>query len=154
MDEHDLPPIIDLLPHQGVMVLLDRLVAVEEDFCACETVVRASGMFHAKSGGLPAYMGVELMAQTIAALSGYQLWRAGRPIEPGFLIGAPQWVSRTGAFAPGSRLRIEARCVWGDTELMRFSCRILAWPEGESLQEGEINVFKPKNVGEFLKANP
>jgi hypothetical protein len=50
-------------------------------------------------------------------------------------------------------LRIEARRVWGDTELMRFSCRILDTPAGRSLQEAELNVFKPENIQAFLKAN-
>lgn len=153
MEEVTYPPMEELLPHRGPMILLDRMVQAGELECVCEAVLRPEGLFASEDGVVPGIIGLELMAQTIAAFSGYRLWRAGRPIEPGFLIGSPQWNSQCRDFVVGQQLRIIVRRIWGETELMRFSCRIEGLPAGEALQEGELNVFKPENIAGFLEAN-
>src|SRR5262245_24369300 len=117
MEQVTYPPMEELLPHRAPMVLLDRMVMAGEAECVCEAVIRAEGLFAAGEGQVPGFIGLELMAQTIAAFSGYRLWKVGRPVEPGFLIGSPQWRSQCRDFAPGQRVRVVARRIWGETEL-------------------------------------
>ena len=58
-----------VVPHRGTMRLVDRLVDWDEDTVAVELRVPEEGPFsHAE--GVPAWVGVEYMAQTIAAWAG------------------------------------------------------------------------------------
>ena len=75
------PPVIsELVPHAGRMLLLERLLDSGADYVTCEVLVRADGMFD-RDGRVPAWLGVEYMAQTIAAYSGLQAQASGQPLR-------------------------------------------------------------------------
>ena len=64
------------------MVLLERVTAVAQDTLAAEVIVRADGMFD-NLGTVPSFVGVEYMAQAIAAWAGYHAKQRGEPVIPG-----------------------------------------------------------------------
>ena len=73
---HDLYDIERVVPHRGTLRLVDRLVAWDEDSVAVELRVPHEGPFsHAE--GVPAWVGVEYMAQAIAAWAGCRARSAG-----------------------------------------------------------------------------
>jgi len=84
-----LPAIEALLPHQAPMLLLDHICTVDASQVRCETRV---GPRHALlldgEGNLPAWAGIELMAQTIAAWAGMQGRLRGEPVRIGMLLAA------------------------------------------------------------------
>ncbi|MDE2317684.1 MAG: hypothetical protein KGK06_14855, partial [Xanthomonadaceae bacterium] len=63
-------PIAELLPHAGAMILLDAVLEHGPEHALCRRRVPAGGLLHDADGALPAWMGVELMAQAIAAWAG------------------------------------------------------------------------------------
>jgi predicted hotdog family 3-hydroxylacyl-ACP dehydratase len=63
-------PIGELLPHAGAMILLDGIEQLERERIVCTKLVRGDELFAEADGQLPAWLGVELMAQTIAAWAG------------------------------------------------------------------------------------
>ena len=68
-----LPAIETLLPHQAPMLLLDRLCAADAQQARCETRIGARhALLLDGEGNLPGWVGIELMAQTIAAWAGMQ----------------------------------------------------------------------------------
>ena len=137
-------PIAELLPHAGEMILLDAVLEHDAEYVRCSRIVPAGGLFHDADGTLPAWMGVELMAQAIAAWAGCQAKHAGEPVRLGFLLGTRHYTCNVAAFAPGSELRIEARRDFHDDGGMGvFACRIEA---PGMLAEARLTVFSPPDA--------
>jgi len=149
VSEADLPPIDELVPHAGAMVLLDAVIEAGDEHIACRRTVRADGLFE-DAAGLPAWAGVELMAQAVAAWAGWQATREGRPVRLGFLLGTRQYRCDVDVFAPGTELRVEAVRIFHDANGMGvFACRIDA-PGGHA--EARLNVFSPPDADAFFAA--
>lgn len=143
-------PMTELLPHTGAMILLDALVEVDAERIVCRRTVRADGLFNDADGSMPAWCGVELMAQTVAAWSGWHARREQRPVRLGFLLGTRHYRCDADAFALGSELLIEAvRQFHDDNGMAMFACRIDA-PGIHA--EARLNVFSPPDSDAFLAA--
>lgn len=144
-------PIEQLLPHAGAMILLDAVLEHNAERTLCSRRVPQTGMFHDAHGNLPAWMGVELMAQTIAAWAGCRAMQAGEPVRLGFLLGTRHYVCNVPAFAPGCELRIEAHRDFHDAAGMGvFACRIEA---PGILAQARLTVFSPPDAGALLQSS-
>ena len=66
---------------------------------------------------MPAVIGLEYMAQCVAAYAGLTARQGGRPPRIGFLIGCRELRLDVEAFSVGDRLEVEARRVWGENDL-------------------------------------
>lgn len=146
----------DWIPHRGAMQLLDRMVLVDEERAVAEVDVPVDGLF-TRDGQVPAWIGIEYMAQTISA------WAAGRARRSrsssegggapklGLLLGSRRFVAHRAGFPCGTTLRVEARCeLIGDNGLGLFDCRIELG--GEEVATARVSVFEPDNAIEFLKS--
>ncbi|HEX7200118.1 MAG TPA: 3-hydroxy-fatty acyl-ACP dehydratase [Dongiaceae bacterium] len=137
----------EVLPHADAMILLDQVEAVEAERIVCTRRVRACEPFVADDGSLPAWAGLELMAQAIAAWAGCHALAAGEPIRLGFLLGTRHYHATADAFPAGSELRIEAVRQFHDEAGMGvFACRIEA-PGVHA--EARLTVFSPPDAEEF-----
>lgn len=144
----NLPPIEAVVPHRGTMLLLDRLLEVSADHAVCEAVVPLDGPF-VRNGQMPAWVGIEHMAQTIAAWAGHRSYRAGVPARIGFLLGSRRFESMLAGLPCGARMRIEARCeLIGDNGLGMFDCRIVL--DGQPVAHARISVYEPDDGATFL----
>lgn len=144
-------PIEAYLPHQGTMRLLDRLVACDADSIVAEVRVPFDGLF-LDPDGMPAWVGIEYMAQTVAAWAGVQARARGEAPRVGFLLGTRRYECTRGHFARGRVLRIEARCeIMGDNGLGAFACRIL--DDGEEVAAAHLSVFEPADADVFLQGS-
>ena len=141
-------PIADLLPHSGDMILLDSVLDAETDRIVCGLVVRPDGPFNDADGSLPAWCGVELMAQAVAAWSGWTGKQEQRAVRLGFLLGTRHYRCNVDAFAPGSELAVEAfRSFHDDNGMAMFACRI----DAEGIHaEARLTVFSPPDSDAFL----
>jgi len=119
----DFPPLIELVPHKPPMLLLDRVVAYSNDVVRCEVQIRADSPF-VEDGQVPAVIGLEYMAQAIAAFAGLTARIEHREFRMGLLLGSRDLRFTTDAFAIGDRLLVEARRTWGENELGSFACQI------------------------------
>ena len=80
-------PIEQLMPHTKPMVLLDRLVNWGDYFTECLVEHQCDNGFWNAHQQIPAYVGLEYMAQTIAVYSGILATLAGEGIRVGYLLG-------------------------------------------------------------------
>jgi predicted hotdog family 3-hydroxylacyl-ACP dehydratase len=144
------PPMEQLLPHRQPMILLTRMVEASTTTAVCEIDIGPDTQF-CDGGGVAAYVGIEYMAQAVAAFSGYQRHCKGQPIEVGFLLGAPKFKSHCWQFRLGQILRVEVVHIWGESQLARFECAIKDARTGELLQQAELSVFKPENLDTILQ---
>ncbi|WP_421280556.1 thioester dehydrase [Aeromonas taiwanensis] len=141
-DPLSLPAIETLLPHQAPMLLLDRLCAVDAQRVRCETRIGARhALLLDGEGRLPAWVGIELMAQTIAAWAGMQGRLRGEPVRIGMLLGTRKYRCQPEGFAPGTLLTIEACCLLQDGGMASFDCRILL--DGEECAQARLSTYQP-----------
>lgn len=135
----DYTDIAELIPHSGRMVLLDRIIDVDEHTLTAELTVRNDGLL-GDDKNVPAYVGIEYMAQAIAAYAGVQAKQAGEPIKIGFLLGTRRYTSNIACFAVGTHLTIQVKNIIQDDKLGVFDCKIVA-------QDIEVNasltVYQP-----------
>ncbi len=144
------PPIEQLLPHRPPMILIDRLVQTHGATTVCEVTIGPHSMF-LQAAGVPAFVGIEYMAQSVAAHGGYQAYLEGRPITVGLLMGTRRLETHCQFFELGQTLRIEVTHIWGKFELMRFRCALTHAVSDTRLQRAELNVFKPKALQSYLE---
>ncbi|WP_374089975.1 3-hydroxylacyl-ACP dehydratase [Methylomicrobium lacus] len=133
--------VAELLPHTGKMIWLDKVLAWDEDSVTAELTVRGDALF---GGGnvVPAWAGIEYMAQTIGLYAGIHAKRAGEPIRLGFLLGARRFESNAPSFTIGSTLTVRAEKVMQDESLLVFSCLIT----GENVKvSAALNVYQAAN---------
>ncbi|MGR9013383.1 MAG: ApeP family dehydratase [Gammaproteobacteria bacterium] len=132
--------VADLIPHTGSMVLLDRIVSFDEQSLTAELTVRDDGLLGGDERSVPAWAGIEFMAQTIAAYAGVMAKQVHEPIRLGFLLGTRRYNSNAAAFKVGSTLTIRVEKIMQDDSLGVFNCRIL----GESVEvTANLNVYQP-----------
>lgn len=142
----------EVVPHAGVMSLLDRVVDFDDDSLQAEVVLGPDSVF-AEEKGVPAWVGMEYMAQAIGAYAGVQRRLQGKEVKVGFLVGSRRYESSHAYFPLGSKLLIEVqREFQADNGLGVFNCRIQGdGPDGLQLEaSAALNVFQPENVHEFL----
>lgn len=143
-----LPPIAELMPHEGPMCLLDRLIAAEDERLVAEVVVGDRDLF-ARDGEVGAWVGVEYMAQAVAAWAGWQGRQRGQPPRIGFLLGTRRYRS-VPRFVSGQQLQVEIRRTYqADNGIGQFECSIRCG--ADELASAQINVFGPEDPAEFLK---
>jgi predicted hotdog family 3-hydroxylacyl-ACP dehydratase len=145
------PDMRDLVPHTGDMVLLERVLAADKDCLTAEVTIGADTMF-CDGAGVGSWVGIEYMAQAIAAHAGYQAHLRGAPAKVGLLLGARRYQCSVPAFALGSVLHVHIQhAMQGDNGLAAFECRITDAASGAPLASATITVFEPNNVNEFLQ---
>lgn len=145
------PPIRTLVPHAGPMVLLDQVLSADEENLCAEVTITAASLFYADDG-VGAWVGVEYMAQAIAAHAGYLAQRDGAQIKVGFLLGARRYEAQVPAFAAGSVLHVHVhRALQAENGLGAFECRIEL--QGVTVAMATITVFQPADVNEFLEGS-
>ncbi len=131
--------VADVIPHTGDMVLLDRIIDYDDQGLTAELMVRGDGLF-GDDQTVPAWAGIEYMAQTIAAYVGIKARQANEPIRMGFLLGTRRYSSNVAAFKVGARLTIRAEKIIQDDGLGVFDCRIM----GEGVEvTANLNVYQP-----------
>ena len=133
-------PIGELLPHGPEMTVIDRLVEHSPERSVATAVVRESSPFFA-SAGVPAWLGIEYMAQTIAAHAGFEARLRGERPAIGFLLGTRAYESEVGEFALGSTLTITVEPVVVEARLAAFKCSIAT---DHVVAKAVVNTYQPE----------
>ncbi|ELC7365190.1 hypothetical protein B9Y76_20660 [Stenotrophomonas maltophilia] len=140
----------EVVPHRQDMCLLQRILRWDQDSIEAELVVPGTGLF-IENGEMPAWIGIEYMAQAIAAWSGCRARAAGAAPQLGFLLGSRRYSSLRSGFPSGTRLRVQARReLLGDNGLGMFACRILAGEEEWAV--ANVSVYEPLDAKAYLES--
>jgi predicted hotdog family 3-hydroxylacyl-ACP dehydratase len=131
------------------MRLIDRVLLVDADQAVAEVEVPFDGLF-VRDGQVPAWIGIEYMAQTVAAWAGGRAQLRGGQPRPGLLLGSRRYEAHCEGFPSGASLRVEARCeLIGSNGLGQFDCRITQ--DGRELATARIAVLDPPDGTDLLQ---
>ena len=136
------PPMASLVPHAAPMLLLERLCAATASTARCEVRVGETlALFLRDDGALPGWVGIELMAQTVAAWSGYQGHQRQEEPQIGLLLGARKYQCHLARLPAGSLLTIDCEQLLQDGALASFQCYLRC--EGELVAEARLSTIQP-----------
>lgn len=142
-------PIADLLPHAGRMRLLDRAIEADAEGLVAEVDIRRDGLFF-DGEGVGGWVGIEYMAQAIAAWAGLRARAGGGTPRIGFLLGSRRYRCTVARFLPGQTLRVQIRCDYlADNGLGQFDCRITQ--QSQTVAEAALTVFEPADAAALLQ---
>ncbi|MBW8757194.1 MAG: hotdog family protein [Burkholderiales bacterium] len=129
------------VPHRGPLSLLDAVEHSDEHGIEARVRVPVDGVFGGDDG-VPAWVGIEYMAQAVAAWSGARARAAGGSPKVGYLLGSRRYEAAVPVFPVGADLRVLAQCeLMGDNGLGMFDCRIEHG--GRVLASGRLSVYEP-----------
>ncbi len=150
---NDFPPIEELLPHRGTMLLLDRVVDFSGDSLAAEYTPQARAWYADDTGSMPGWVGIELMAQAIAAHVALNKRQAGLPPKMGALLGTRSYtMSSLASFPAGQCLRVHVQESFRDESgLAAYDCRIDG--NDQALASATLKVYEPDDFGAFMQEN-
>lgn len=151
-DQIPLPPIEELIPHRETMLLLDRLIAFDNASTTTEYMPRGDAWYADEQGNMPAWIGIELMAQTVAAHVGLLKRHEGAPPKQGALLGTRSYRSTVPFFATNKALCIHVIMVYRDPGgLGAYDCSITHGDE--ELATATIKVFEPDDFQTFIQVS-
>jgi len=133
-------PIHELLPHRAPMLLLDEVVAFDEESVECVVTIRESSTFFA-DGGVPAWVALEYCAQCIAAYAGLKARRSGGEPRMGLLVAARELSLNVDVFRAGETLHVQARREFGEERVGRFDCSVTR--DGCTVATASLSVYLP-----------
>jgi predicted hotdog family 3-hydroxylacyl-ACP dehydratase len=139
--QSDLPPLSELLPQAGPMRLLDRVEAHDGAVTRCRVLPAASGLFQRADGSVPAWVGIEYMAQCAAAHGGLLGHARGEAPRPALFVGSRRLVFRCECFTPDQAIVATARLAAGRSDTLAFDCTVEDPAGGAPLVEGRLHVL-------------
>ena len=139
----------ELVPHTGIMALLEQVVSWNGEEIVTSVVIDQSAPF-CNGEGVPAWFGLEYMAQTIAAYAGIKAKELDQAVKIGFLLGTRRYECSKNSFRVGELIRVSAREeVQGSNGLSAFNCCIFDG-EDKLVAQANLNVFQPEDPEGFL----
>lgn len=143
--------ISQVLPHRPPMVLLDTVQSYDLESAVCRvTISQQSPFFDVQLNGVPSYIGVEYMAQTIAAYAGAKALTTQEQVRIGFLLGSRKYQCHANIFTPGQTLDVAVQLFMQDESgLSVFDCSVM---DGKTLlASAKINVFQPADAALYIR---
>lgn len=147
--------IADYVPHEHGMCLLDRILHWDTTSLSADVVPQASDVFAESNPNadaeqqfvIPAFVGLEWMAQAIAAWSGVEAALARQAPRVGFLLGTRRYHCNVAHFACRQRWKIHVRLDYRAANgLGAFTAHIQDEQDRE-VASCVINVFEPPAGG-------
>ncbi len=140
--------VAELVPHSRTMSLLTNIVEYGDDWLNAEVHVTPESTF-ADDQGVPAWIGLEYMAQAIAAWGGRKERLKGAVPKIGFLLGTRKYLCDADYFPIGQKLLVKIQVeMIAENGLNVFNCEL----QGQGISASAVvKVFQPDDAEKFLQ---
>ena len=140
----------DLLPQSREMAFLDELVDYGDDWLEARLTITPKSKFY-KDGSVPAWVGMEYMAQAIAALAGARRKSQGEPIKVGVLVRCRDFKTEQPQFANGQTLTVRAEETFRDDNAGTYACSITdGITDSTVIARASLSAYIPDNLKDIL----
>ena len=139
----DIPSI---MPHRGKMLLLTKVneYDLQKDSIEAEYHLAEDCLFYDPvADGIPAWVGFELIAQTVSAYMGIKTLARGEPVKLGFILGVSGVHIGLPFFKTGSIIVIKAKEFESMDPLYVYTGEIFIG--GKKVLEGKLTVMEVNN---------
>ncbi|RLZ06917.1 3-hydroxylacyl-ACP dehydratase [Acinetobacter sp. 2JN-4] len=138
---------IHYIPHEQPMVFIDHLIEANEGYAIAELTITPELMF-CEAEGLPTWVSIEIMAQTVSAYSGWMGQQLQQSPKVGFLLGTRKLQLPVPYFELGQTLKIRVEQQYLHEGLGQFSCEI---HYAEHVISAMLSVYEPTDSTMMLK---
>ncbi|AOA59284.1 ApeP family dehydratase [Acinetobacter larvae] len=135
-------PALDLIPHQAPMVFVDQITAFDAQSIETSLKIRPDLLF-CEQVGLPTWVSIEIMAQTISCYAGLQGAKQQQAPKIGFLLGSRKLQLPCAYFALGETLQIRAEQQFVHEGLGQFQCEIFY---RQHVLSAVLSVYEPSDA--------
>jgi predicted hotdog family 3-hydroxylacyl-ACP dehydratase len=146
------PPVGDLVPHGGPMLLIDHLIAADDLSLRSSVTITTQSRFFTPGLGVPAYVGIEYIAQSISAYSGWRTKRNAANGEGstapkiGYLLGTRKMTLDCDYFPENAVLEIVVTNIFEDGEMGVFDGEIRLGDQ--IVVTARVNVYQPNDMNQ------
>ena len=142
----DFPGIEQIVPHRAPMLLLAEVLEHDMKRTVCRVDLAHAHLFQDPDGSVAPWIGLELLAQCIAAHAGLRARLEGAPPKPGLFLGTRRSRFHTQRILPDPSLRASVEHVRGEQGLARFNARLYTAEPDRSLVTGVLSVYLFENL--------
>ena len=141
------PRILQLIPHRPPMLLINKLLHVDNNSASAEVMIDAQTPFLDSTpnqiAGVPAWLGIEYMGQTAALIAGFQEQSGMCEPHLGFLMGARKFQTKEPRFKLGTSLVVSCQeaALVGES-LAMFTCTISSQFSELELASASLTVYR------------
>ena len=132
-------PISELLPHGPEMIVIDQLVSYDSAKSVAVAEVSDRNVFFERTG-VPAWAGIEYMAQAVAAHGGFEARLRGEAPAIGFVLGTRAYSCSVPEFQSGSQLTVSVEPEVVEAGFSAFKCTIAT---DRVVATAVVNVYLP-----------
>jgi predicted hotdog family 3-hydroxylacyl-ACP dehydratase len=119
------PAITELVPHQSPVLALEKLTSWEPGHAVGKLTIRADNPF-VQDGQIDTVMGLEYMAQCVAACLGMEAFQGGGNVRVGMIIACRQMQILEPQLSVGETYTVKADCVRGTNSISHFDGELLS----------------------------
>jgi len=128
------------IPHRKPMALIDKIIEITQDLVHAKTTITKDNIFYdVEIGGVYAWVGIEFMAQTMAAFASSQ--NPQRKPQIGYLISVRNFSSSAPYFELGETLDIIAHKEFLQQDIGVFRCEIFS--KNKLLASAKLSAYQP-----------
>lgn len=135
------PPITELIPHAGPMVLLDEMIDWQRGQATCRVRIRPHAPF-VVDGQVEAVVTIEYMAQAVAACLGHEALLGGDGVRVGMIIACKSFAAHDTALLVGDNVTVHVKRVGGNETISHFNCELLR--EGTPFSTAVLTLYHAK----------
>jgi len=146
----DRQELLSIIPHKGKMFLLDRINNYNPQECTIEAEYKITQdciFYDSEISGVPAWVGFEFIAQSIAAFAGIRdmqiLREKGQPPKIGFILSVSALTIEIPFYKEGSILTIKTKEIQNMAPVYNFYGEILL--DGKIVLCGKLTVMEADN---------
>ncbi len=137
----EFPEVEELVPHSRPMLLVQCVLRHSADATVCQVDTADSGLFRDGDGRVPAWVGLEYMAQCAAVHGGLVTRSTGVAPRAGMLLGTRRLRLVVDRFEAGQILRVSARRVHAGAQMVSFAAEIHDRTGERLLAEARLNIY-------------
>jgi predicted hotdog family 3-hydroxylacyl-ACP dehydratase len=137
------PPIEELVPHAGAMVLLEELLFWSTGQAQCRLMIREGAPF-VRECTVESVVTIEYMAQAVAACLGYEALLGGAGVRVGMIIGCKRFEAHADRLHVGDELVVNVKCIQGNETLSHFECSVTR--AGTLFSEALLTLFHAEQL--------
>ena len=132
------------MPHDLPMALIDDIIACDEQTATTRVTITQESLFLDAQQRISVLVGIEYMAQSAAAWSGYNNKHGSTPSPIGMLLGTRHYQSNCAFFSVGDVLTVVVACLLQSADGMSsFDCSIER--DGRIIASASLTVFQPNH---------
>lgn len=140
------------LPHTSPMILLDKVLYVDESSAICSLKITKDGnisRFFNKDFQLKSFFAIEIISEVIGVFASYNSFKIhNEGVKLGMLIGIRTMDFKIPYFNVGDELEIKVNLITKDDHFGSFDGQI--YLKNECIVQGRVNTYQATDNQEFL----